>query len=151
MIRRPPRSTRTDTRCPYTTLFRSRRIHLAMRQADGAAVFQGLAEMLVNGRAQSRAAGEIDIDGGLRRIELCDFLIEEHAVVAAESLDACAVAAPGQPDHPGLAASAQPPGEPEGGFRRGAGTDAQPGAGTILQLEERRCRTEVARDLWTPW
>src|SRR3546814_11372699 len=24
MIRRPPRSTRTDTRCPYTTLFRSR-------------------------------------------------------------------------------------------------------------------------------
>src|SRR3546814_14124882 len=23
MIRRPPRSTRTDTRCPYTTLFRS--------------------------------------------------------------------------------------------------------------------------------
>src|SRR3546814_1227846 len=26
MIRRPPRSTRTDTRCPYTTLFRSRRL-----------------------------------------------------------------------------------------------------------------------------
>src|SRR3546814_1183088 len=25
MIRRPPRSTRTDTLCPYTTLFRSRR------------------------------------------------------------------------------------------------------------------------------
>src|SRR3546814_1229744 len=25
MIRRPPRSTRTDTRVPYTTLFRSRR------------------------------------------------------------------------------------------------------------------------------
>src|SRR3546814_17487473 len=24
MRRRPPRSTRTDTRCPYTTLFRSR-------------------------------------------------------------------------------------------------------------------------------
>src|SRR3546814_15762909 len=28
MIRRPPRSTRTDTLCPYTTLFRSgRRLH----------------------------------------------------------------------------------------------------------------------------
>src|SRR3546814_7919337 len=26
-IRRPPRSTRTDTLCPYTTLFRSRRDH----------------------------------------------------------------------------------------------------------------------------
>src|SRR3546814_13031219 len=25
MIRRPPRSTRTDTLCPYTTLFRSKR------------------------------------------------------------------------------------------------------------------------------
>src|SRR3546814_15902714 len=33
MIRRPPRSTRTDTLCPYTTLFRS---HLqAAAQADG--------------------------------------------------------------------------------------------------------------------
>src|SRR3546814_3563630 len=27
MIRRPPRSTRTDTRFPYTTLFRSRRLN----------------------------------------------------------------------------------------------------------------------------
>src|SRR3546814_13857032 len=27
MIRRPPRSTRTDTLFPYTTLFRSRRVH----------------------------------------------------------------------------------------------------------------------------
>src|SRR3546814_4193137 len=29
MIRRPPRSTRTDTLFPYTTLFRSVRIHLS--------------------------------------------------------------------------------------------------------------------------
>src|SRR3546814_1204094 len=29
MIRRPPRSTRTDTLVPYTTLFRSRRNHAA--------------------------------------------------------------------------------------------------------------------------
>src|SRR3546814_10752532 len=28
MIRRPPRSTRTDTLCPYTTLFRSERASL---------------------------------------------------------------------------------------------------------------------------
>src|SRR3546814_8818182 len=28
MIRRPPRSTRTDTLCPYTTLFRSRKVLL---------------------------------------------------------------------------------------------------------------------------
>src|SRR3546814_16422070 len=33
MIRRPPRSTRTDTLFPYTTLFRSSRT-AAMREAD---------------------------------------------------------------------------------------------------------------------
>src|SRR3546814_2918152 len=32
MIRRPPRSTRTDTLCPYTTLFRS--THIALQGAD---------------------------------------------------------------------------------------------------------------------
>src|SRR3546814_4760314 len=31
MIRRPPRSTRTDTLFPYTTLFRSRRMGAALR------------------------------------------------------------------------------------------------------------------------
>src|SRR3546814_19689356 len=37
MIRRPPRSTRTDTLFPYTTLFRSRacrRVHLRFGQAN---------------------------------------------------------------------------------------------------------------------
>src|SRR3546814_7636015 len=33
MIRRPPRSTRTDTLVPYTTLFRSRRAHGPRRGA----------------------------------------------------------------------------------------------------------------------
>src|SRR3546814_16076991 len=31
MIRRPPRSKHTDTRCPYTTLFRSKRAELHKR------------------------------------------------------------------------------------------------------------------------
>src|SRR3546814_1795917 len=34
MIRRPPRSTRTDTLCPYTTLFRSNQ-KVAVRQHRG--------------------------------------------------------------------------------------------------------------------
>src|SRR3546814_1646696 len=34
MIRRPPRSTRTDTLCPYTTLFRSRVRPLLGRPAE---------------------------------------------------------------------------------------------------------------------
>src|SRR3546814_14291170 len=33
MIRRPPRSTRTDTLFPYTTLFRSREADIALRLA----------------------------------------------------------------------------------------------------------------------
>src|SRR3546814_881164 len=33
-IRRPPRSTRTDTLFPYTTLFRSRPVHLAQGRND---------------------------------------------------------------------------------------------------------------------
>src|SRR3546814_15621837 len=46
MVRRPPRSTRTDTRCPYTTLFRSmiradqrrfERVTLMMPHATGSA------------------------------------------------------------------------------------------------------------------
>src|SRR3546814_10602808 len=42
MIRRPPRSKRTDTRCPYTTLFRSA-LHVAARRQEThgyAAVFR---------------------------------------------------------------------------------------------------------------
>src|SRR3546814_16557154 len=37
MIRRPPRSTRTDTRFPYTTLFRSSRLDAVVAVSDGAA------------------------------------------------------------------------------------------------------------------
>src|SRR3546814_18108647 len=36
MIRRPPRSTRTDTLFPYTTLFRSRGHHYGTRSSTGA-------------------------------------------------------------------------------------------------------------------
>src|SRR3546814_2405822 len=47
MIRRPPRSTRTDTLFPYTTLFRSHRVmradkHLVSRSAVGGPVLDRL-------------------------------------------------------------------------------------------------------------
>src|SRR3546814_19874751 len=35
MLRRPPRSTRTDTLFPYTTLFRSRKIHVGKVAVGG--------------------------------------------------------------------------------------------------------------------
>src|SRR3546814_8035401 len=63
MIRRPPRSTRTDTLFPYTTLFRSRQ-HQRPRGDERAAagddvqaVFEAL-ELAPGGRAG--AAGEVD-------------------------------------------------------------------------------------------
>src|SRR3546814_5789812 len=58
MIRRPPRSTRTDTLFPYTTLFRSR-----TRLAGGAGLrgrCAGLCHRAVGGRAD-------DVMAGLRR------------------------------------------------------------------------------------
>src|SRR3546814_16734388 len=40
MIRRPPRSTRTDTLFPYTTLFRSAEAYRQLRGRDMAMIFQ---------------------------------------------------------------------------------------------------------------
>src|SRR3546814_9921765 len=44
MIRRPPRSTRTDTLFPYTTLFRSETLDLRVREASRSA--ERIAEFL---------------------------------------------------------------------------------------------------------
>src|SRR3546814_15828271 len=51
MIRRPPRSTRTDTLFPYTTLFRSRRSRRPSRIAHPAAPGEGGVELLDAGEA----------------------------------------------------------------------------------------------------
>src|SRR3546814_3385523 len=59
MIRRPPRSTRTDTLFPYTTLFRSaRRLGRAAENPLGGQVFPRHADPDRNGgrQAQPRAA-----------------------------------------------------------------------------------------------
>src|SRR3546814_5960308 len=64
MIRRPPRSTRTDTLFPYTTLFRSRRLvgRRVHRRVDVGAVRIGLAPVT------HRAVG-IAARGGTERSE----------------------------------------------------------------------------------
>src|SRR3546814_17080976 len=63
MIRRPPRSTRTDTLFPYTTLFRSRSCALRSRQQR---------EQLLDGRVHCIGARrdmiEVDIGGGAARV-----------------------------------------------------------------------------------
>src|SRR3546814_18302462 len=49
MIRRPPRSTRTDTLFPYTTLFRSKTVGRAKDMAMGVAASRRQNEMLRRG------------------------------------------------------------------------------------------------------
>src|SRR3546814_17241549 len=53
MIRRPPRSTRTDTLFPYTTLFRSLRV-LRARPRDVAQRLAGLARIAITGQIGDR-------------------------------------------------------------------------------------------------
>src|SRR3546814_5925650 len=77
MIRRPPRSTRTDTLFPYTTLFRSAaRVSSESREHEAVAEAQGI-PLLFHGRSQN-AVAEMD----KRRIrELGEHLLgrsEEH-------------------------------------------------------------------------
>src|SRR3546814_11354270 len=57
MRRRPPRSTRTDTLCPYTTLFRSLCAEVYVRRHDGAWSFS----CLFRGRTRyPRPGGDAD-------------------------------------------------------------------------------------------
>src|SRR3546814_9200656 len=57
MIRRPPRSTRTDTLFPYTTLFRPDGMHLIGRDDDAAAMGRFIDEQAF---ARLRNAGRLD-------------------------------------------------------------------------------------------
>src|SRR3546814_3181500 len=51
MIRRPPRSTRTDTLFPYTTLFRSDDVLAGLRPVDPANAKYSLKELFSGGAA----------------------------------------------------------------------------------------------------
>src|SRR3546814_4509390 len=70
MIRRPPRSTRTDTLFPYTTLFRSR--------GDGLCEFVGA---VAAGPLESKRRGDIAaprLAGGVGRIAAIDHQLQRH-------------------------------------------------------------------------
>src|SRR3546814_15333759 len=91
MLRRPPRSTRTDTRFPYTTLFRSldrgvdrrtlgalafvldlgldaRKVRLAAEQRLGEAVFAHARQRLRDVAVDAGEALEIAVDHRLRLV-----------------------------------------------------------------------------------
>src|SRR3546814_6464269 len=69
MIRRPPRSTRTDTLFPYTTLFRSLRGRLRARAEPGGATGRARPVLSADGRVGPRT-------GRLRRTQ--ESRSEEH-------------------------------------------------------------------------
>src|SRR3546814_18942303 len=80
MIRRPPRSTRTDTPCPYTTLFRSEgeiaRHRLERGRRIGAAHAAGGAALLRDGVEEDfrRDDGAFEVERlERRRMQLPEF------------------------------------------------------------------------------
>src|SRR3546814_3348469 len=74
MIRRPPRSTRTDTLCPYTTLFRS-----LLPRADRAGLWLCLGERGSGcGRNPPLAVGNRPSGGGETGRYRCGHRSEEH-------------------------------------------------------------------------
>src|SRR3546814_13626711 len=97
MIRRPPRSTRTDTLFPYTTLFRSVLEQLAQRldELHGHA-FGEAADIVVALDRHARAAGEghafdhVGVEGALCQevgaAELLRFFLEHIDEFAADEL-----------------------------------------------------------------
>src|SRR3546814_3070739 len=60
MIRRPPRSTRTDTLFPYTALFRSRAAAMARPIGEQAVAFGRQCRAFAGKRQQIRQAGDGD-------------------------------------------------------------------------------------------
>src|SRR3546814_12497214 len=87
MIRRPPRSTRTDTIVPYTTLFRSQAGYVDVAAAGlqhGAAVAVEVADEHA-GPGEHRAAEHVDVAAARQQ-------------AAFDHLDAAVAASPTQPD-----------------------------------------------------
>src|SRR3546814_1791361 len=87
MIRRPPRSTRTDTLFPDTTLFRSRdpRVHVRGRSrahmtAVDALVLSGPREL----ERRSFARPDIGEDDGILRVEACGLCGTDHELRSEE-------------------------------------------------------------------
>src|SRR3546814_11593344 len=96
MIRRPPRSTRTDTLFPYTTLFRSRRIArpaglLILMRLESAAARQlevdlfleqagGFPQELFDRSTQSAVANQI-VERRMIRTEILDPLADAARVI----------------------------------------------------------------------
>src|SRR3546814_13465437 len=87
MFRPPPRSTRTDTLCPDTTLFRSAllivRIRALVQRARGN-YFTGLAQAPRDGRSATAVGAVADLDGD----DLAGIARNHHHLIAVRAGDA---------------------------------------------------------------
>src|SRR3546814_2587366 len=78
MLRRPPRSTRTDTLFPYTTLFRSVGAqHVAVHQQGGAAV-----DVVHGAVAEQGHAGAFGEGVAEQEVAVADHEVNRHASIA---------------------------------------------------------------------
>src|SRR3546814_5804078 len=78
MIRRPPRSTRTDTLFPYTTLFRSRLKKVTREQAVPLYRAQSYAHLRLGNTGQAAKAIEIAKKYAVSPSEIESIRSEEH-------------------------------------------------------------------------
>src|SRR3546814_15590439 len=89
MIRRPPRSTRTDTLFPYTTLFRSARSHAdrVEQQCRREIAVIGSGDRLRIGEAQEQVGRELEADVGARQPVLVGLASGQRLIIAILVLD----------------------------------------------------------------
>src|SRR3546814_17579911 len=81
MIRRPPRSTPTDTLFPYTTLFRSGRAAGGLRSQVAASLFRG--ELLMDLTERLFSRGEpLRVQRGYRLISIISLVVASAVVWA---------------------------------------------------------------------
>src|SRR3546814_14092852 len=78
MIRRPPRSTRTDTLFPYTTLFRSEHPRLTGRQWKSTTPFSRRWTILLQNKRSEEHTSELQ---SLMRISYAVFCLKKKTII----------------------------------------------------------------------
>src|SRR3546814_7768045 len=81
MIRRPPRSTRTDTLFPYTTLFRSHPPHRAFQPGEDRFADQIMADVELGELGDGRDGDDIVVGQAMARVRLDAVLPRERGGV----------------------------------------------------------------------
>src|SRR3546814_3583773 len=86
MIRRPPRSQRTDTLCPYTTLFRSKRLGIIGMGRIGQAVARRAKAFGLSIHYHNRRRAELEVEAELEATywESLDQMLARMDIVRSE-------------------------------------------------------------------